>query len=138
MAGLAARSGAVLLLADAPAFGPGGFGGGPLAKPERLVAWNAVLKGWADRWAMMRVIPYAELLGATEFAAGGTLRPDGAHLVPEGAESLVRDRLLPALPGWIAAARATMIESGCPVGRAADQPVDLTACDRSAGTNLDE
>ncbi len=136
LAGLAARSGAVLLLADAPAFGPDGFGGGPLAQPERLVAWNAVLSGWADRWAMMRVIPYAELLAETEFAAGGTLRPDGAHLVPEGAESLVRDRLLPALPGWIAAARATMIDSGCFVGRPADAPVDLTGCDRSTASPL--
>ncbi len=127
LAGLAARSGAVVLLADAPPFGPDGFGGGPLAEPERLAAWNAVLGGWADRWAMMHVIPYAEMLGATEFAAGGTLRPDGAHLVPEGAESLVRDRLLPALPGWIADARAEMTASGCPVG----QPADVSACDRS-------
>ena len=87
---------------------------------------------------MMRVIPYAELLGATEFAAGGTLRPDGAHLVPEGAESLVRDRLLPALPGWIAEARAAMTASGCPAGRPADAPVDLTACDRSVGTAPDD
>ena len=76
------------------------------------------------------------MLGATEFAAGGTLRPDGAHLVPEGAESLVRDRLLPALPGWIADARAAMTDSGCFVGRPADAPVDLTACDRSTASPL--
>ncbi len=134
LASLAARSGAVLLLADAPPFGPNGFGGGPLGQPDRLAAWNAVLHGWADRWAMMRVVPYAELLGATELAAGGTLRPDGAHLVPEGAESLVRDGLVPALPGWIAEARATMTESGCLVERSGGPPLDLTACDRSAGS----
>ena len=131
LAALAARSGAVVLLADAPPFGPNGFGGGPLGEPDRLVAWNGVLGAWADRWAMMRVVPYADLLEATESAAGGTLRPDGAHLVPEGAETLVRDGVLPALPGWIEETRAAMTESGCLVGGPGDVVTDLTPCDRT-------
>ena len=38
LAALAAEAGAVVLLADAPAFGDHGFGNGPLGEPDRLAA----------------------------------------------------------------------------------------------------
>ncbi len=132
LAAIAARSGAVLLLADAPAFGPDGFGAGPLGEPDRLVAWNGVLAGWAERWAMMRVVPYGEALAVAELAAGGpgSLRADGAHLSPEAAQTVVRDGLLPGLAEWIASTRAAMIESGCQLDGPAGPRIDLATCDR--------
>jgi peptidoglycan/LPS O-acetylase OafA/YrhL len=94
---LLAPYGAQLLIADAPPITAGGFAGSPMARRDRLAAWNAVVDSWTQGAGSVHLLPMAADVIALERAAGHSLRPDGVHLSDDGAADVVRDVVLPAV-----------------------------------------
>jgi peptidoglycan/LPS O-acetylase OafA/YrhL len=97
MTTLLAPYGAPLFIADAPPINAGAFAGSPMARRDRLAAWNAMVDSWTKDSASVHRLPMAGEVVALERAAGHSLRPDGVHLNDEGAADVVRDVVLPAV-----------------------------------------
>ena len=85
------------MIADAPPITAGVFAKSPMAKPDRLVAWNAMVGSWTEHSPSVQRLPIADEIVALERTAGHSLRPDGVHLDVEGAADVVRDVVLPAV-----------------------------------------
>jgi hypothetical protein len=94
---LAAEVGAEVLLLDSPAITGGDFAGSPMARPERIAAWNTTLAERAAGSAgRVRVLPWAAAVAALE-AERGTIRPDGVHLEDGPLGDLLEMVVIPAL-----------------------------------------
>ena len=72
--------------------------------PEAIAKWSEVMRDWDQRWASVRVVPYADLLSDPYGDAGRAERPDGVHLDRAFAADLARDPLLPRIRlAWVSA-----------------------------------
>ncbi len=124
-----AGTGAVIVLADAPPIDGGGFSGSAMARAERLAAWNGMLAAWAQRWANVGVLGYADAIVERE-AQQGSIRPDGVHLDPDDLDALMVDRYTGQLDALVASLRARAGEVGCRID--GEMPrLDPARCDLS-------
>jgi hypothetical protein len=111
---LAAPFGAVVLLADAAPIDEGAFSGSDMAEPERVGAWNDVLRDLDARWANVGVVPWSGMLEDIE-AAEGSVRADGVHIDLAELTRLVPDHIEPLITEGVAAVRAEAEAVGCRV-----------------------
>ncbi|HEX5616613.1 MAG TPA: acyltransferase [Acidimicrobiia bacterium] len=102
LVGVANAHGAAVVVADAPRFGPGVFARSPMARTDRIDAWNAQIAAWDERWPNVATLPLAAIL--TELEADGSIRPDGVH-VADDARVRLGERLAPELLRIVAALR---------------------------------
>ena len=92
-----ARSvGARILVLDSPPISSGGFAGGPMARPERIAAWNGQVAAWDQTWDEVETIAWSDALLAVE-AEFGSVRPDGVHVDEQHHAELVRAVVLPPI-----------------------------------------
>ena len=77
----------------------------PEDEPERVAAWNQLLRSVASRHPNVKVIEFGERVspgGRFTWTAGGyQVRSDGLHLTPSGVEGWIAPWLLPQLIGAV-------------------------------------
>jgi peptidoglycan/LPS O-acetylase OafA/YrhL len=73
-----------------------GYGGSPMARPERIGAWNAQMSRWDAAWPNVHLIDWAGAIDRLE-ADWGSMRPDGVHLIDDATDWLVEAVVLPSL-----------------------------------------
>ena len=110
LVGLAAPSGAVVLVADAPAFAKSSFSDSQMGRPERIAAWNAQIARWDATWQPVARLDYASALAQVE--SDGPRRSDGVHLDAASSDRLAR-LLTPEIIDSLGALRHRVDASGC-------------------------
>ncbi len=65
--------------------------------PDAIAAWAQVIRAWDERWPLVGVVAYADLLSDPYGEAGRIERPDGVHLDREFARELARTSLIPRI-----------------------------------------
>lgn len=96
--------GAAVVVADAPRFADGLFSRSPMARAERIDAWNAQIAAWDARWTSVATLPWSAILAELEI--DDSIRPDGVHVADEARIRMGR-RLAPELLRLIATLRQT-------------------------------
>ena len=76
-----------------------------LEDSDRLAAWNAQIRRWADAHPEVVVLDWAGRLPEPGTATDRELRPDGVHLTDEAVEDLTRRYLTGAVTAAVAEAR---------------------------------
>lgn len=120
---LLASSGAVTVVATAPAVVNGAFAGGSLGSTERIADWNAQIASWDQQWNSVGTLDWSTIVATAE--AAGYHRPDGIHFEQDPLDQLAKTYLLDEL---LAAAEALATQSrglGC---LTADHHLDLSRC----------
>lgn len=120
---LAAPTGAVVLVADAPPIVAGTFATSAMAQQPRIDGWNAQIAAWDTAWAPVETLPYAAAVASVEQL--GPAREDGVHLAA-GAADLVAQRIAPVIFEKVARLRRALVDSGCISGRTGE--LDLPRC----------
>ena len=90
------KIGVPLLIADAPQLSPniGGYFGND---PQRVDAWNTVIKRWDASSVFIKAVPYAKWFSPPESDAGRSERPDGVHITFDFARTLTSEHLRAAI-----------------------------------------
>ncbi len=76
-----------------------------LEDSDRLAAWNAQIRRWADAHAEVVVLDWADRFPEPGSDVDGELRPDGVHLTDAAVEDLTRRYLADALVDAVTEAR---------------------------------
>lgn len=101
----------VIWVLDSPAIDSGAFSDSPMARPERIAAWNDQIDRWADTWVNVRRVPWSAAVAALEQSVG-SIRPDGVHIDGDHLRRLVIDVVIPTLDAD-APVRRDMRAAGC-------------------------
>jgi peptidoglycan/LPS O-acetylase OafA/YrhL len=89
-----------LLIADAPPLRVGGFVTKAMTDPDRLAAWNGLIRRWDESRDDVRVWPYADAIIDHE-SSHGSIRPDGSHPEIEPLTAIARATLVDRLRSLI-------------------------------------
>jgi len=124
---LAARYGAVTVLATIPPLLPGEGLNGELGAPERLAAWMSQLQRWDTGWRSVGIVDWAAIALQAEAEAGHDLRIDAVHFDDAAVAAPLAPRFTAAVLGVVDRVRAEAEQSGCRVLLPAPH-LDLSRC----------
>ena len=120
---LLASSGAVTLVATAPAVVNGAFAGGSLGSADRIAAWNEQIASWDQQWNSVGSLDWSSIVATAE--AAGYHRPDGIHFEQDPLDQLTKTYLL---DGLLTAAGALATQSRALGCLTAEHHLDLSLC----------